>query len=37
MPALIWCRRPNSCRVVVSEEEKIILVINIVVNVKGTP
>ena len=44
-PALIWCRRPNSCRVVMSEEEEeeIILVINIVVSVvlimygTGTP
>ena len=30
-PTMIWCRRPNPCRVVVSEEEEIILVINIVV------
>ena len=30
-PALIWCRRPNPSRKVVSAEQQLILVINIVV------
>jgi len=43
IPAMIWCRRSNPLSVVVSEEEEIILVINIVVRLvlimygTGTP